>query len=495
MYHGTIKMISVLSKLLAALPSEGGDPSAIWVKVVEAMASLGPKAFATLPDEARIRMIDALRRMLRFLQTGFDVGWQYSVSAPSIRAAIGTLLLANVFNPWAAVDWVPRTAEELTEMSGSGADVELIRKFFCLHCVVCRLTIVDVGRLLDALVGQKLFLKNEDHYQGWKGSWADDVVRDPTLASHFLGFFEWSSVFVANLPRHLEKTKFRNPSDTRAGNFQDVCGAGTQVYDPPLGDAIVFAKLKAIVATEQDEEIKAQLAGLGLGGGDSDSLGRRLDALVEAKRAPLVMSWAQAMSDFMESHSRYNHRSWTELFPTQCLVDEAKEGRKLVVDIGGGKGHDGLKFAELHPEIADGSVVVQDLPHVLAAAGTYEGQKKVVPMPHDYLQPQPVKGARVYYIHVVLHNSDDERAIAVLKNVVEAMEKGYSQLLVHESVVDVHDPHANATSQDIFMMGSFSAQERTRARWAYVIKGAGLAIRDIKMKKGFPDAVIVTEKV
>lgn len=39
-----------------------------------------------------------------------------------------------------------------------------------IHCVVRRLTIVDAGRLLDALVGQKLFLKNKNHYQGWKGS-------------------------------------------------------------------------------------------------------------------------------------------------------------------------------------------------------------------------------------------------------------------------------------------------------------------------------------
>lgn len=113
-------MASVLSKIFAALPS------ATWVKVVEMMASFGPKFFISLPDEARIRMIATLRRMTRFLQTGFDVGWQYSVSAPTIRAAIGTLVLANILNPWAAVDWVPRTAEELTKMSGSGADVELI---------------------------------------------------------------------------------------------------------------------------------------------------------------------------------------------------------------------------------------------------------------------------------------------------------------------------------------------------------------------------------
>lgn len=356
------------------------------------------------------------------------------------------------------------------------------------------LTLVDAGRLLDALVGEKLFLKTKNHYQGWAGSWADDLVRDPTLASHFLGFFEWSSVVIGNLPRHLEKTNFQKPNDTRDGNFQDVCGSDTQVYDPPLGDAAVFTKLRSILQnknTEQDDKLEAQLAGLG----ENGNFLEQLDALADTKRAPLVAKWAQDMSDFMESHSRYNHRSWTELFPTQSIADDAKTGRKLVVDIGGGKGHDGLKFAELHPGIADGSVVVQDLPHVIDAARTFAGQKKVVPMAYDYLEPQPVKGARVYYIHVVIHNADDARAIAVLKNVVEAMEKGYSQLLIHESVIDVYDPHANATSQDIFMMAMFSAQERTRERWAYVIKQAGLTIRDIKMKRGFPDTVIVTEKV
>lgn len=115
-------MPSVLSKLCSFLPS------GIWVKVVELIASFGPKAFSSLSDGARVRMIDALRRVLRYLQNGFDVGWQYTVSGPSIRIAIATLLLANVFKPWAEVGWSPRTAEELTEMSGSGAEVELISK-------------------------------------------------------------------------------------------------------------------------------------------------------------------------------------------------------------------------------------------------------------------------------------------------------------------------------------------------------------------------------
>lgn len=112
----------VFSKLCAGLPS------AIWVGVVDLIASFGPGAFSSLSDESRITMVDSLRRMLRFSQSGFDVGWEYSVSSPSIRAAIATLALANIFKPWAAVGWVGKTAEELTEMSGSGAEVELISK-------------------------------------------------------------------------------------------------------------------------------------------------------------------------------------------------------------------------------------------------------------------------------------------------------------------------------------------------------------------------------
>ena len=113
-------MGSVLSNMCPNLPST------LWVRVTEFMAGLGPIVFSNLSDESRVRMIDALRHLIRYNQTGFDVGWQYTVSSPSIRAAIATLALANVFQPWAAAGWVDKTAEELTEMSGSGADAELI---------------------------------------------------------------------------------------------------------------------------------------------------------------------------------------------------------------------------------------------------------------------------------------------------------------------------------------------------------------------------------
>lgn len=290
---------------------------------------------------------------------------------------------------------------------------------------------------------------------------------------------------MAHFPRYLAKTGFKNPTDTKASCFQDLYGPEAEAYNPPLGDAAVFLKLKTMLS--EDEKLKAQLS-------HEDNVFKRLDELIASRKTPLLPAWAEDMGAFMEAHSRYNHRSWTELFPTQSILKDAKKDRVLVVDIGGGKGHDGLRFAKLHPDIPDGSVVVQDLPHVINESRTLEGQTKVIGMAYDYLQPQPIRGARVYYIHVVIHNADDQRAVQVLRNTVEAMEKGYSQLLIHESVIDVDDPHSNATSQDLFMAGMFAAQERTRERWEHVIQEAGLIIRDIKKMKGFPDAVIVTEK-
>lgn len=35
---------------------------------------------------------------------------------------------------------------------------------------------------------------------------------------------------------------------------------------------------------------------------------------------------------------------------------------------------------------------------------------------HDFFEPQPIPGARVYFVRVVLHDWDDDHAIKILKN-------------------------------------------------------------------------------
>lgn len=144
-------MGSVLSNLCVNLPST------IWVRVTELMAGFGPTVFSKLSDESRVRMIDALRQLVRYNQTGFDVGWQYTVSSPAIRAAIATLALANVFQPWAAAGWGGETAEELTEMSKSGAEVELISQLAPFSDILINFT-RSISNLLGLCLSPSLSL-------------------------------------------------------------------------------------------------------------------------------------------------------------------------------------------------------------------------------------------------------------------------------------------------------------------------------------------------
>ncbi|KAF6818390.1 O-methyltransferase [Colletotrichum plurivorum] len=73
-------------------------------------------------------------------------------------------------------------------------------------------------------------------------------------------------------------------------------------------------------------------------------------------------------NDAMESNSRGNLTDWVDVYPTKNLLEGARPGRPLVVDVGGGKGHDLVKFHVRHLEIPAGSLVLQDLPIILKGA-------------------------------------------------------------------------------------------------------------------------------
>lgn len=162
---------------------------------------------------------------------------------------------------------------------------------------------------------------------------------------------------------------------------------------------------------------------------------------------------------------------WVDVYPTESIVADYKDGRALVVDIGGGKGHDLEKFRAKHPNIPARSLVLHDLPATLVDV-ELTGPAYVV-QPNDFFEPEPVKGAKVYFMHNVLHDWPDDAATVILQNIAEAMEKGYSKLLIHESLVTAEKPLARVTTSDIVMMALLAAKERTDTEWMDLINGAG----------------------
>ena len=169
-----------------------------------------------------------------------------------------------------------------------------------------------------------------------------------------------------------------------------------------------------------------------------------------------------------------------EVYPVQANLifgfnnqSSDPNGPVMLVDIGGGYGHDLAEFRSKYPD-APGRLILQDLARVLDEDA---GQAAFERMSYDFLTPQPVKGARAYYMHHILHDYPDDRCVEIVAQVKEAMAPGYSRLLINEHVIPATGADWESTYLDVYMMVMFSARERTEEDWRRLLEGrCGLRI-------------------
>jgi hypothetical protein len=300
---------------------------------------------------------------------------------------------------------------------------------------------VLLGRLLRHLAAQHFIGEvDEDKYESTP--WAAALGTDRALASIYDTFYSEIQVpLAASMPAFLKETGFKNPTDVKDGNFQRVHGK----------DSSYFGFVASSSARNRD------------------------------------------FANAMDCHARGHISAWTDVYDTENITNDAKPDRALIVDVGGSKGHDLQKFLDKHPEVPKGGLVLQDLPQVLDGLDLNQA---VTICPHDFFKPQPVKGARAYYFHIVLHDWPDAQASEILKITAEAMEPGYSKILIHEDVVSVRDPSVQATVADMTMMMCFSSAERTDQDWRRLIgEVPGLQITKIWRKPFTVGGIIEVERV
>ncbi|KAF5002767.1 hypothetical protein FGRMN_165 [Fusarium graminum] len=178
---------------------------------------------------------------------------------------------------------------------------------------------------------------------------------------------------------------------------------------------------------------------------------------------------------------RQGRPSWmdTDFFPVQerLIGDlDKSEDSVLLVDIGGSFGHDIEEFHRKFPN-APGHLILQDLPVVIDQITTLDS--KIQRMKHDFFTEQPVKGARAYYMHSVLHDWSDETCLKILEPVRAAMKPGYSKVLINENVIPNTGAQWEATALDIMMLTLLASRERTRDNWESLVSKAGLKITNI----------------
>lgn len=168
---------------------------------------------------------------------------------------------------------------------------------------------------------------------------------------------------------------------------------------------------------------------------------------------------------------------WFKAFPVHdILLKDAKRDDSeavLLVDIGGGEGHDVAAFRAAYPD-APGKLILQDLPPVIdnikSLDAGIERQK------HDFFTPQPVKGARAYYMRYIFHDWPDHSCVEIMKHIADAMVPGYSKFLIFEWVLPAKDVPLYPAQLDINMMVLLNGMERTEEQWIALLSQAGLKV-------------------
>jgi len=163
---------------------------------------------------------------------------------------------------------------------------------------------------------------------------------------------------------------------------------------------------------------------------------------------------------------------WFDIFPAADALKESPEASSetvLLVDVGGGIGHEVRKFKGRYPKLV-GRMMVQDQ---RVEDGIEDG---VEFMKHDFFGPQPMKGARFYYMRNVMHDWPDDECRRLLSLVVAVMDKTHSRILIDDLVLPNVGTDGVEAASDIVMMLFVSGIERTLRQWVKLLTSVGLEL-------------------
>lgn len=157
---------------------------------------------------------------------------------------------------------------------------------------------------------------------------------------------------------------------------------------------------------------------------------------------------------------------------------DVQGGRAMMVDVGGGSGHQLISLRNAQPQLK-GKMVVQDVGMMLASVDKSAAEAAgVEAMEHDFYESQPVRGAKVYYLRSVLHDWPDELDKKILTRLREAMAED-SVVVVDEIVIPAKGASIGQMHFDLTMLASLGAMERSLAQWEELLESAGLKMRDV----------------
>ncbi|KAJ0120808.1 O-methyltransferase [Diaporthe amygdali] len=211
----------------------------------------------------------------------------------------------------------------------------------------------------------------------------------------------------------------------------------------------------------------------------------------ELNAFPWLLSHPRQMEVFMQAMAtlRDGMPNWFDIvdFREEVLHGHDTEPAiPLFVDVGGAMGQQCIFFKKAYPDL-EGRVIVQDQAQVVSQieATPLPGFEGIEAIAHDFFKPQPIKGARAYYLRMIFHDWPDHKAVEILRHLRDAMTES-SYLLIDDTVLSEKQAPWKAAFLDMTMMCQLGAQERTKAQWERLTAESGFKI--LKICEYAPDA-------
>src|SRR6266849_3301190 len=161
-------------------------------------------------------------------------------------------------------------------------------------------------------------------------------------------------------------------------------------------------------------------------------------------------------------------------------------GRRLVVDVGGGRGDLISSVLVANPTMEG---VLFDLPQGSAEARSLLKSKGVEDRCHintgSFFDSIPA-GGDVYVLSRILHDWPDDKAATILANCRKAIKQD-GILLIRDSVLTDHDELGSQI--DLTMMIMTSGEERTESEWRTLLQAAGFTLSKVHRKEGQLDLI------
>ncbi|KAJ3537753.1 hypothetical protein NM208_g6185 [Fusarium decemcellulare] len=171
--------------------------------------------------------------------------------------------------------------------------------------------------------------------------------------------------------------------------------------------------------------------------------------------------------------------------------EDDSNGIVELVDVGGGEGVVLSKILEAHPKLTPKNCMLQERPEVIKLAKIKENLPGDVQLvEHDFMTEQPIKGAKAYFMRMILHDYSDTVGIQILTRLAEAMSPD-SRVLICEMVlaprVGEADFAAAVLDQAVMTMGG---KERTEAGFKKMFEAAGLELVQTWRVPGVPGGCV-----